>query len=44
MEQRNAKVQTENQREQMLKLILGAVQKLDDRKLRNIYYLVLHIQ
>lgn len=31
-------------REQMIAFIIRTLQSLDDRKLRNIYYLVLHIK
>ncbi|MDE6590337.1 MAG: hypothetical protein K2K53_08380 [Oscillospiraceae bacterium] len=47
MEQKNTNTRSEAQRErreQMIQHITKALQELDDRKLGNIYQLILHIQ
>lgn len=44
MEKKVSENATENQRKQMIKFIIQTIQCVDDRKLRNIYNLVLHIK
>lgn len=44
MEEKNINRNDEKQRQQMIESIIKAVQVMDDRKLRNVYKLVLHIQ
>ena len=44
MEQKDMRTKDEGQRTQMIEFIIKAIQQTDDRKLRNIYNFVLHIQ
>lgn len=37
-------IQDNTQREQMIRFITRVIQELDDRKLSNVYHLVLHIR
>lgn len=43
MEQKNTGAEHDAQRERMIAFILKVIQQTDDRKLRNIYNFVLHI-
>lgn len=44
MEEKTLRVEVETQRERMLQTITQIIQALDDRKLKNVYYFVLHIR
>lgn len=44
MEEKTLRAEVEIQRERMLQTINQIIQALDDQKLKNVYYFVLHIR
>lgn len=44
MEEKTLRAEAETQRERMLQTIAQIIRALDDRKLKHVYYFVLHIR
>lgn len=44
MEEKTLRSEADTRREQILQTIIKVIQALDDQKLKNVYYFVLHIR